>query len=44
MTLTLAHAGLSLYIGLLPKTWILYVIDEILRVVGIVYFSVSVAY
>ena len=34
MTPTLAHAELSLYIGLLPKTWVLYGVSEVLRVVA----------
>ena len=34
MTPTLPHAGLSLYIGLLPKTWVFYGGSEILRAVA----------
>lgn len=35
MTPTLGHAWLSLYIDLLPKAWVLYVVTEILRVVAV---------
>lgn len=34
VTPTLAHAGLSLYTGLFPITWVLYGVSEILWVVA----------